>query len=293
MLDWEDVRYFLALAEGGTLAATARALQVDHATVGRRVAELEKALGATLVERRSKGYRLTRIGQQIADLGQAMRIQADTLERAARALHVPLSGTVKVSAPPGLASHFLACRLAVLRRSHPDLHLVLIGDSMTASLSRQETDIAIRLSRPTEASSFMRRVGTMTFWLYGTPDYVRTRSSAEWEFIAYDASLDRLPQQDWLKRFAGDRPIVFRTNDLAIQLGAARGGTGIAALPCFMGDDDPGLAPLPVQWEPFEREIWLVVHSDLRHLPVLRVVLDLVTRLLGELRPPRWQGGES
>jgi DNA-binding transcriptional LysR family regulator len=286
MFDWEDMRHFVALAEAGTLSGAARALKVDHATVGRRVASLEQSLGRALIERLPKRWALTEAGRDIASLAQTMQAQAHALERAARAQHSPLSGMVTVSAPPAFASHFLAPRLPALRRLYPQLHLSLMGHQAAASLSQQEADIAIRITRPQEASSVSRRIGMMEFWLYAAPGYA-ARPPAEWQFLAYDGSLDHVPEQQWLKTFAQDRPIVFRANDLASQAAAARAGMGIAALPCFLAREDPGLAELSVELRPLTRDIHLVVHSDLRRMAAVRAVLDFVADQVLEGMPPR------
>ncbi|CAH2602133.1 LysR family transcriptional regulator [Rhodovastum atsumiense] len=278
MFDWEDLRHFVALAEAGTLSGAARALRVDHATVGRRVAALEQALGSVLVERQARRCVLTEAGQRIAGLAMTMQAQAHALDRAARALHTPLAGTVTVSAPPVFASHVLAPRLGELRRLYPDLHLSLLGDPATASLGRQEADIAIRLSRPREARNVARRLGCMAFGLYAAPGYLQDRPPAAWDFIAYDGSLEHVPQQAWLRQVAADRPVVFRSNDLASQIAAARAGVGIAALPCFLADEDAGLAKLPVRLPACARDIWLVVHADLRRMPAVRAVMEFLAR---------------
>lgn len=285
MFDWEDMRHFIALAETGTLSGAARALKVDHATVGRRVSALEQALGGPLIERLPKRWVLTESGRRVAELAQGMRSQAYDLERAMRAQHLPLSGTVTVSTPPLFASHFLAPRLGTLRRLYPDLHLILLGDKAVASLSQQEADLAVRISRPHEASSVSRKIGTMEFWLYAAPGY-EDKPQAEWEFVAYDPSLDQALEQVWLRDFAGDRPIVFRANDLRSQIAAARAGIGIAALPCFAGSRDPGLAPLSVDLKRAARDIHLVVHADLRRVPAVRAVLDFIAEQVAKGMPP-------
>jgi DNA-binding transcriptional LysR family regulator len=285
MFDWEDMRHFIALAETGTLSGAARALKVDHATVGRRVSALEQALGGPLIERLPKRWVLTESGRRVAELAQGMRSQAYDLERAMRAQHLPLSGTVTVSTPPLFASHFLAPRLGTLRRLYPDLHLTLLGDKAVASLSQQEADLAVRISRPHEASSASRKIGTMEFWLYAAPGY-EDKPQTEWEFVAYDPSLDQALEQVWLHDFAGDRPIVFRANDLVSQIAAARAGIGIAALPCFVASRDRELAPLSVDMKRAARDIYLVVHADLRRVPAVRAVLDFIAQQVAKGMPP-------
>ncbi len=285
MFDWEDLRHFVTLSETGTLSGAARRLKVDHATVGRRVAALERALGGTLVERRARRCVLTEAGRQVAALGDAMEVQAHAVERVLRALHIPLTGTVSVSAPPVFASHFLAPRMIHLRQMHPGLQLSLIGEAATASLSRGQADIAVRLSRPSEAGSFARQIGSMAFELYGAPDYLRDRDPAEWQFVAYDASLDAVPQQAWLRRFAGSRPIVFRANDLASQMAAVRSGVGLGALPRFLAGTDPGLVRVE-RTEAIARPIWQAVHADLRRTPAVRAVMDFISQQVAGLGAP-------
>lgn len=285
MFDWEDMRHFLALAETGTLSGAARALKVDHATVGRRVSALEQMFDTSLIERLPKRWVLTEAGQRVAVLGQGMQTQAHALERAVKAQHSPLSGAVTLSTPPAFASYFLAPRLQGLRRLYPDLHLTLLGNKSVASLSQQEADIAVRISRPQEASSVARKIGTMEFWLYAAPGYT-DRPSAEWEFVAYDSTLDHVVEQQWLIAFAAGRPIVFRANDLACHVAAARAGVGIAMLPCFLGYRDPGLIALSIDLDRATRDIYLVVHSDLRRMPAVRAVLEFVAEQVTSGMPP-------
>jgi DNA-binding transcriptional LysR family regulator len=292
MFDWEDMRHFIALAEAGTLSGAARVLKVDHATVGRRVAALEAIFDTALIERLPKRWVLTEAGQRVSALAEGMRAQAHALERAVRAQHSPLSGRVTLTTPPAFASHFLAPRLPTLRRLYPALHLTLLGSQAVASLSQQEADIAVRISRPKEASSVARKIGTMEFWLYASPGYAE-RPSADWEFLAYDTTLDHVLEQKWLMAFAADRPIVFRANDLGCQVAAARAGIGIAVLPCFLADRDPGLVALPVDLKRATRDIFLVVHSDLRRMPAVRAVLDFVADQVATGMPgpgaPHWE----
>jgi DNA-binding transcriptional LysR family regulator len=283
MFDWEDLRHFVALAESGTLSGAARRLRVDHATVGRRVAALEAALGIRLVDRLPRRCVLTELGQRIAALASEMGDSSHAIERAARGVQVPaVAGRVTVSAPPIFASHFLAPRLAPLRRQHPKLRLVLSGEAASVSLSRQEADIAVRLGRPKERSSVMRRLGAMRFDLYAAREYEAVDTPAAWEFIAYSPALDHLPQQQWLRAVAGERPVVFEAGDLASQLAVVHSGVGVAVLPAFLAAQDPELVRLPASPPAPVRELWLVVHADLRRAPAIRAVIDFLTTLIAK-----------
>lgn len=280
MLNWDDLHYFLVLAREGSLSAAARALNVDHVTVARRVAALETASGLKLIDRRARQYRLTEDGKRIAGLVSPMEEVAFAVERAVRAARPGIAGEVSISAPPSLANALIAPRLIELRRQHPGILIKLIGEKRSASLSRREADLALRLSRPTEPGLVARKIGHFGFSLYGAPSYLKETPPPALAFIAYDASMDDAPQQRWLKAVAGEREIVLRTSDLENQAAAARAGVGLAALPHFLGDGDPRLMRYDTKPGQIERDVWLVLHRDLRRAPAIRAVMEFLARCL-------------
>lgn len=280
MLNWDDLRHFVALAREGTLSAAARALDVDHVTVARRIAALEAASGLKLVDRRTRLYHLTADGERIAALAFHMEEAAFAVERAVRAAEPGLAGEVSISAPPSLANALIAPRLIELRRQHPGIRIILIGEKRSASLGRREADLALRLSRPTEPGLVARKIGQFGFSLYGAPNYLKETPPQAFAFIAYDASMDEAPQQRWLRAVAGQRDIVLRTGDLENQAAAARAGVGLAALPHFLGDRDPKLVRYKTRTAEVARDVWLVVHRDLRRAPAIRTVMEFLARCL-------------
>jgi len=284
MFDWEDLRYFTVFAEEQSLSAAARKLGVDHATIARRISALERSLKLKLVDRRPRSYVLTADGERIAQLGQRMEVESFTVQRTALASQDGYAGEVTVSAPPALACALIAPRLGVLRERHPQLSLQLLGSHSSASLSRREADVAVRLSRPKEPDLVARKVGKIPFALYGSETYIAATAVADQVFIAYDESMEENTQQLWLRGQAAGRPIVFRSNDLNVQAAAAQAGVGLAALPWFLGQYY-GLQALKSIGAVLEREIWLVVHSDIRHTPSVQAVM----KFLGECfeQPPR------
>jgi DNA-binding transcriptional LysR family regulator len=280
MLDWTDLQHFLVLAREGSLSAAARHLGVDHVTVARRVAALEASIALKLVDRRPRSYVLTEDGTRIAALGQSMEDAAFAVERAAQSAKAGIDGEISISAPPSLANLLIAPKLIRLRQQHPGIVIKLIGEKREASLSRREADIALRLSRPAQPGLIARKIGHFEFGLYGSPAYLKATPPHAFSFIAYDASMDDAPQQQWLKEVAGDRDIVLRTNDLENQAAAARSGVGLAALPRFLGDHDPRLTRHDTGRKPAGREVWLVVHRDLRRAPAVRAVASFLESCL-------------
>jgi DNA-binding transcriptional LysR family regulator len=280
MSDWEDIRHFVALAREGTLSAAARTLGVDHATLARRVAALETSTGLKLVDRRARTTTLTADGKRIATVAAPMEEAAFALGRAAQAAKPGIDGEVSISAPPNFASSLIAPQLIRLRHQHPGIRLKLIGEKRRASLSRREADVALRLMRPVEAGLFVRRIGSFGFSLYGAPAYLEKTPPHAFAFIGYDASMAESPQEVWLGTIIGEREVVLRTNDLETQVAAARAGLGIAALPHYLGDGDSRLQRHVVTQKPISRDVWLVLHRDLRQVPAVRGVMEFLVNCL-------------
>jgi DNA-binding transcriptional LysR family regulator len=284
MVDWEDIRHFLAVAQSSTLSAAARSLKVDHATVSRRLAALEAALDVRLVDRLSRSCRLTTIGRQVFERAVEMEAGAHGIARLAKAAHAPLVGRVTFSAPPVLVTHLLTERLARFRAEYPEIRLSLSAQGQQVSLSRREADVAVRLVQPNEAGSVTRKVGRMAFALYAHRSYAYLAAPERWQFIAFDQNFTHMPQQQWLLGIAGDRPVACELNHISEHLIAVRVGVGVAGLPCFLGDRDRDLVRIYEDAPYFARDIWLVVHRDLRKTPAVRAVMDFATVVISENR---------
>lgn len=272
MFNWEDLHYFLTFAAERSLSGAARRLQVDHATVARRIASLEAALALKLVDRRPRSYTLTEDGKRIAAQGDGMTLAAFAVDRAVHGGRQGVAGTVNLSVPPAMAQGLIAPRLGALRRQYPALRLNLLAATAHASLLRGEADIAVRLSRASESEVVARKIGTVEFGLYAAADYLADTPEDERGFIGYHQEMASSMQQQWLLEQAGARPLVMCSNDLLVQAAAARGGTGVALLPHFLAQQNDGLQRLAPQ-QALTREIWLTVHDDMRHTPAIAAVM--------------------
>ena len=284
MIDWQDIQYFAVLARTGSLSAAARDLGVDHATIGRRVASLEKALALRLVTRLPRSIALTPAGVEIAGLAERLAVAAGAVERRARALAGPVGATVRISAPPALAARVIAPRIIDLHRAHPAITLVLAGAAHHAALDRGEAEIAVRLHRPEDPDLIVKRIGVMRFALYATPENA-AKPESEWEFIGYDAALEHVTQQVWLRTLLAGRSTVFQSSDLFGQQEAARAGLGAVILPSVIGDRDEALVRLPTGRQPPTRDIWIVTYPDLRRSAAVRIALDFLASTIGDACP--------
>ncbi len=283
-MQWEDIRYFLALARHGSLSAAARALQVEHSTVSRRVDALEKNIRLRLFDRLPRGWQLTAEGYTL--LPHAERVEREMLSFSRATLGTTaVGGTVRLSAPSLLVNTFLIPQLASQRARWSLIDLYLTGETHSADRLHYDVDLAIRLGRPQDASLAVRRLAVLGYGLYATPDYAQ-RPPEDWCFIGADDPLRRAPEQQWLETFSAGRRFVLRCSQPSEMLEAAAAGLGIAVLPhCLARAAGALTAPagalvaLDGNSDIPSREIWLLIHSQSRHVPRIQAMADLLVDL--------------
>lgn len=274
MLNWDDMRHLVALADTGSLSAAARTLRVEHATVARRIAALERDLSARLVDRRGGRYQLTSVGERAVAHARRMQDEALAVERVARGSEADVTGEIAVTAPPTMVTELIVPRLPALLARHPGLHLKLVGASHTLSLTRREADIALRLSRPDTPSLVVRRAGAIAYGLFANAAYLQTHPEDDHEFVGLEEDLAEVAQQAWLTSLLGRRRIVFRSNDLSVQCALVKAGLGVAALPLFLGAAH-GFVRLDTA-SGVSRDVWLTYHVDLRSSPAVHAVSEFL-----------------
>jgi DNA-binding transcriptional LysR family regulator len=279
-LDWEDVRYFVALARYRTLSATARALHVNHATVARRIASLETLLGHPIFDRRASGYALTMEGKALVNHASAMNEAALSILRRLDA-GTELSGRVRLAAGRVLAERFLIDRLRAFHERYPAIDLEVIGGSRVVSLAKREADLALRYGSPKDSELVARRVAKLTFGLYASPDYRDKLKAGEPRvFIGFDENSEFVAEAQWLERHFGSSRFSFRTSSQTTQAAAARAGYGIALLPKYVVEThEPGLVEIAPEGHLPERDVWLIIRRDLTKVPRVRVVADYLAEL--------------
>ncbi|MBU8894072.1 LysR family transcriptional regulator [Corallococcus sp. H22C18031201] len=278
-LVWDDLRVFTQIALHGSQSAAGRALGLDHATVGRRVRRLERALGRELVVPQSSGFTLTPDGEAVLARARAMEEQALSVSRFAAGAS-SLTGTVRLTTVALFAERYLAPKLASFQAAHPGIVLEVFADDRNLSLARREADIALRLARPQHGESLVaRRLAVIGHGLYASESYLEQFGDAPLEarrFIGLTATHRGLPEVQWLETFLrqGGR-IVHRVNQHGGLLGAARAGIGLAVMPHYLARAYPELRSVPFSSEgPLVRELWLLMHQDMQAVPRVRSLVD-------------------
>lgn len=280
-MDWDDIRFFLAAARSGSLAAAARQLGTHQPTVGRRIDGLEKRLGVRLFQRHAQGLTLTDEGQHILLAAESMAEAAATLQRASGLQDQEIRGSVRIAAPGGLAVHVVAPGLPLLHERFPNLDVVLQPSASSADLTHGEADVAVRLYRPSAGELVVRRVGQMGFGLYASPGYLQQhgapRSTADLPrhaLIGYGLQLRHLEESRWLESMTKGARYLLRSDDTHARLAAAESGLGLAVLPHVLAQRSPSLQRVRVAAEAPPKTVWLVVHRDVRHIARVRAVFD-------------------
>lgn len=273
--DWTDLQYVVELSRHGGLSAAARALGVTHATVARRVAALETRFGCPLFKREAGRYVPTSTGAQVVAAVQDMEEPAQRATRMLAGSQPEIAGLVRMTATLTVATELLAPALAEVRRQHPLLEVEIISSNENLSLARRDVDIALRLARPTKGDLFTRKLGDLAYYRYAARSYLAGRKPSEHAYVGYcNVSSDAL-EPIVLAKFCSPDQIVMATNDLSCRRAAVMAGLGVGLLPRLIVDREPSLEQLdeaPV----LLRELWLVVHRDLRDVPRIRACVDLI-----------------
>ena len=283
MIDWDDIRYFLAVARGGSVRAAAERLGVNHSTVLRRIAQLEQHLGAHMFEKLPSGYRLTDAGQEVLAFADQMEASSNQLETRVFGRDQGVGGLLRVTLAPTLATHLLMPDFADFARLHPEIEMEILSIDEPVNLTNREADVAIRVvyDRNTLPPNLHGLKGPDLFggvyiardllaaWRAGAPARIR------WIVISQHG----IP--DWARE--GEIPsteVPFRTTDAGAQIVAVRQGLGMTTLPCFVGDADRRLARVPGTGLRMFGTLWLLTHGETRKTMRVRLFTEYVSRRL-------------
>jgi DNA-binding transcriptional LysR family regulator len=291
VLDWDDLRFFLAVARSGSLSATGRELRCTQSTVGRRLASLEAGLGVRLLERTPHGYVPTPAGASVLSHAERMEIEALSVQRTVAGRDARLEGRVTVASIESIANNILAPCFAALHRDHPELLIELVPAHRNLSLPGRDADISIHQVRPEQHEVLVRRIGTLAFGLYTSPDYVDRFGTPDFRdgcaghrVIALADDLD-LPQVRWLADLTPKARVVVKTGSYENRFHSVLAGDGIACLPCFHADTVPGLMRLEPPTPAPVADLWLAVHKDNRRVRRIRVVMESIAAAVAKQVP--------
>jgi DNA-binding transcriptional LysR family regulator len=285
--DWNDVRSFLAVARAGRLTAAAARLGLDHSTLSRRIAALEHALKAKLFDRSPGGYALTGAGDRLLGIAEEMERLALRAQEAVGGSAASVEGTLRIGAPEGFGSYFLAPRIAGLKTRHPRLAIQLVAAPAVFSLARRDADIAITPSRPPAGRLTISRLTDYDLALYATPAYLAETPTIEsaadlsrHRFVSYIGDLLHFPELDFLHQVAPEGATSLESSNLVAQLRATLAGAGLCILPAFLAREEPDLVRVLPDEIILTRSLWLIVHQDLAELARVKAAVRFLKEIV-------------
>jgi DNA-binding transcriptional LysR family regulator len=288
MIDWDDVRYFLAVARGGSVRSAAERLGVNHSTVLRRIAQLEERLGAHMFDKLPSGYRLTPDGEEVLDFASQMEASSKQLETRIFGRDQNLRGLLRVTMAPTLATHLLMPDFAEFARLHPDVEMEILSSDEPVNLTNREADVAVRVvyDRKTLPLNLHGLKGPE---LFGGV-YMSRELLAAWRAGTVERIRCVIKNNDGISGWArdGEIPVVevpFRTTDAAAQIVAVRRGLGVAMVPCFVGDAEPLLVRVPGTALRMHGTLWLLTQGETRKTKRVWLFTEFLSRRLAAYAP--------
>jgi DNA-binding transcriptional LysR family regulator len=294
MYDWNDLRFFLAVARAGSTLGASRLMGVDQTTVARRIGSLERDLGVRLFDRRQDGYRPTEAADLLRETAERVEAEAETLGRLAAQRTRRLSGVVRVSTNEFLANLTIMPALPAFNAAYPDIQVQLVVEDRLVDVGRGEADIAVRgtVSRQSEhtAGAVARKLTDVTWSIYCSRDYAARRGAPDSEaafaghpVVGAEGRMAGLPGFVWL---AGrtEGPVVASSSSLTNMLVAIKAGLGLGPLPCQVGDLDHDLIRCIPPPPELDSALWLLIRDDLKNEPRVRAFADFVIARVGATR---------
>ncbi|WP_169565739.1 LysR family transcriptional regulator [Neptunomonas japonica] len=270
-MNWNDLKYFLALYRNETLAGAAKTLKVNSTTVARRIVQLELDLGCRLFDRPNGRYVITVDAEDILQTALQLEIQFGLINQQLNSRDKNLSGIVRITSVSTFINGYLLKKLPDFQRRYPDIQLELIADASQLSLSQREADIAIRMGRPETGQLIISKLTDIAYAVYGNKDTQPETTLSNHPWVILDDKYANLPEAKWVRQHVSSARPVLRTNVGLGSVEAVKQGIGVACLPCYLASHYQ-LRPLTKTFS--IRELWLLQHPKLLELTRIRVFID-------------------
>lgn len=293
MFDWNDLKYLLAVARHQSSTAASRALQVNQSTVQRRLAELERRLGQSLVQRHPSGYRLTAFGEQLLPLAQQVEQAVVALTQHIEAFQREVTGVVRLTCPEPLMYRIInSTLLERFRARYPGLEVEFVMSDKYLDFAKGEVDIALRSGDTQDKALVGRKVGDSLWAVYASPKYIARRGQPDrvedlerHDWVGFDDTMPKHRASQWLRQVAPAAHVVARNDSVLGLIYSVKAGVGLAPLPTALGDAEPDLVRVlgPI---PELARIWRVLTTPaLRRTPRVAALFDFLVDEVDALRP--------
>lgn len=279
-MNWNDLRYFLALAREGSVSGAGRVLGVEHTTVARRISALEKQLGSRLFDRLPTGYVMTQVAENLYPHALSMEELMQVADREVFGMDAQLSGSLKLTASYDVFNRLVTHKLQRFTERYPKVELELLSSTGLADLSSRQADIALRLSPNPPQYLVGRRVLPLRHGIYASSTYLEQRPDID-RLILWEHEIKK---PEWVNEHFPDAAIAIRANEVMTMMEAVKNQLGLARLPCYVGDSEPTLRRLDLRLTPSDWSVWVLSHADLRSTARVRVCREFLVEIIEEQR---------
>lgn len=279
-MNWDDLRFFLALAREGTVSGAGKVLRVQHTTVARRISALESQLGSRLFDRLPGGYAMTQAAENLYAHAVSMEEIALAANREVFGMDTQLSGTLKLTAASDVFRRLIIHKLPQFTDRFPGINLELMSSSSLADLGSRQADIALRLTPKPPDYLVGREILPLRHGVYASTKYLKKKRNTDklvlWE---HDRSMP-----EWVRdHFPGGR-VVVRTTEVMSMMDAVKNHMGLARMPCYIADPESSLRRIDVALTPSKWSVWVLSHVDLKSTARVRVCREFLIETILQQR---------
>ena len=277
-MNWNDLRYFLALAREGSVSGAGKVLGVEHTTVARRVTALEKQLGSRLFDRIPSGYEMTQVAENLYPHALAMEELMQVADREVFGMDTQLSGSLKLTASYDVFTRLVTPKLHRFTDRYPGIDVELLSSTSLADLASRQADIALRLSPNPPEYLIGRKVLPLRHGIYASTKYLKKKRDSE-KLILWE---HERKAPDWVVDHFPKARIAARVNEIMTIMESVKNHLGIARLPCYVADAEPTLRRLDLSLTPSTWGVWVLSHIDLRSTARVRVCREFLIEIIEE-----------
>jgi len=275
-MNWDDLRFFLALAREGTVSGAGRALEVKHTTVARRVAAFEEQLGSRLFDRMPSGYAMTQVGENLMPHALGIEELVNAADREVFGMDAQLSGSLKLAASYDVFTRLVTPKLHLFTDKFPSIELELVSSTGLVDLGSRQADIALRLSPHPPEHLIGREVVHMSHGVYASEQYLQNKRAQDQLILwGHDKNMP-----EWVVEHFPDARVYARASEIMTMMEAVKNHLGLARMPCYVGDAEPTLRRLDVSLTPSGWGVWVLSHADLRTTARVRACREFLIEII-------------
>lgn len=283
-MNWDDLKIFLAVAREGSARGAACKLGIHHSTITRRIEAFESAQKTRLFDRLPTGYAPTVAGEELLQAVGRVEDEINGIERHILGQDIQLQGDIRVTMPDALAIHILMPDIRRFMDTYPEVNLEVITSYEVLNLTKREADVAIRITENPPEHLVGRKVCRYHCANYASPEYLAKNSPSQGQghWLGWDCPV---PAPEWVRKSEFPTlPVRGRFNNPLMQVAAAKAGLGMARIPCWLGDREPGLQRVPPGNCKPCHDIWILTHKDLVSTVRIQTFMDCMAEAFRQKR---------